>query len=74
MVFIEIKKKILVIDDNKDICTAIKGYLSNYNYNVNTVQNYQEALNKLNNEFDLIILDIMMPGMDDLKYSILKII
>lgn len=64
---IEIEKKILVIDDNKDICTTIKSYLRNYNYDVDTVQNYQEALNILNKEFDLIILDIMMPGMDGIE-------
>lgn len=67
MVAIEIKNKILVIDDNKDICTTIKSYLSNYKYNVDTVQNYKEALNKLNHDFDLIILDIMMPDMDGIE-------
>jgi DNA-binding response OmpR family regulator len=41
--------------------------LNNYNYIVDTVQNYKEALNLLNKEFDLIILDIMMPGMDGIE-------
>lgn len=63
----EIEKKILVIDDNEDICLTIKGYLKNYNYIVETVSDYKEALNILNKEFDLIILDIMMPGMDGVE-------
>lgn len=63
----EIEKKILVIDDNEDICTTIKGYLKNYNYIVETASDYKEALNILNKEFDLIILDIMMPGMDGIE-------
>lgn len=41
--------------------------MKNYNYIVDTVQNYKEALNMLNKEFDLIILDIMMPGMDGIE-------
>lgn len=63
----EIEKKILVIDDNEDICITIKGYLKNYNYIVETASDYKEALNILNKEFDLIILDIMMPGMDGIE-------
>lgn len=63
----DIRKKILVIDDNEDICVTIKGYLKNYNYIVETVSDYKEALDILNKEFDLIILDIMMPGMDGVE-------
>ncbi|KYH34266.1 response regulator ArlR [Clostridium tepidiprofundi DSM 19306] len=64
----ENKNKILVIDDNRDICTTIKDYLQNYNYNVATVQNCRDALNIINQKFDLIILDIMMPDMDGIEF------
>lgn len=61
-------RQILVIDDNEDVCTTIKGYLENYNYNVKTVQSCKEALSNINRGFDLIILDIMMPGMDGMEF------
>ncbi|GAA0740222.1 response regulator transcription factor [Clostridium oceanicum] len=61
-------RQILVIDDNEDVCTTIKGYLENYNYNVKTVYRCKEALSNINRGFDLIILDIMMPGMDGMEF------
>ena len=61
-------KKILVVDDNEDICITIKSYLENYNYDVETIQNQQEALQSINKGFDLIMLDIMMPDMDGIKF------
>ncbi|MFA5879112.1 MAG: ATP-binding protein [Candidatus Margulisiibacteriota bacterium] len=59
------KKKILVVDDEKDICTLIKAHLTVKNYEVFTASNGNAAL-KLVNEIqpDLIILDILMPIMD----------
>ncbi|AEB77543.1 response regulator transcription factor [Clostridium botulinum] len=62
------KNKILVIDDNEDICTTIKSYLENYDFNVKTVTSCRNALNILNEKFDLIILDIMMPEMDGIEF------
>lgn len=60
--------KILVIDDNEDICITIKTYLEIYNYDVKTVQNQRKALEIINEGFDLILLDIMMPDMDGIKF------
>lgn len=58
------KKKILVVDDNEDICLTIKQYLELYHYFVEAVHSGSEALRIINNNFDLIILDIMMEGID----------
>jgi DNA-binding response OmpR family regulator len=60
-------KKILVVDDNEDICLTIKQYLELYNYTVEYVHNGTEALQIINNDFDLIILDIMMEGLDGME-------
>lgn len=59
--------KILVIEDNKDILVNIVDYLSINGCDVDCVQNgvagYKLALE---NFYDLIVLDIMLPGMDGL--------
>ena len=57
-------KKILLIDDDKMILKTLKKYLSKEGFRVITVMSGEEAINSINNEdFDLIISDIRMPGM-----------
>lgn len=56
-------KKILLIDDDKDILQLIKDCLENYD--VTTAMNGEEALDILEqHNFDLIITDIIMPKED----------
>ncbi len=58
-------KSILVIDDDNKLTALLEEYLSNYNYNVTSSENPEDGLAKLKqNNFDLIILDVMLPGMD----------
>ena len=57
-------KKILVIDDEKDIRMLLNDYLSMEGYLVFTAEDGGEALKKLNNDVDLILLDVNMPYMD----------
>ncbi len=67
------KEKILVVDDEKDILELIEFNLSNNGYQVMTTTSGEEALELIKkNEFDLIVLDIMLPGIDGL--DICKII
>lgn len=67
------KEKILVVDDEKDILDLIDYNLSNNGYIVSTATNGELALELINkNKYDLIILDIMLPGKDGL--DICKII
>ncbi len=59
---------ILVVDDDDGIRTLVKKYLNENNYLVNTANNAEDALEKIEIiEFDLIILDIMMPGKSGLE-------
>ena len=60
--------KLLVVDDNEDICLTIKSYFENYKYDVITAQNQQKALEIINKGVDLILLDIMMPDMDGINF------
>lgn len=57
-------KKILVIDDETDICTMLKDYLQLEGYLVYTAESGPEALSLMNIGPDLILLDINIPGMD----------
>lgn len=60
--------KILVCDDEKDIVSALKIYLSAENYEVTEAGNGKEAVELAKKqEFHLIILDIMMPVMDGIS-------
>ena len=54
---------ILVVDDDEGIRTLVKKYLDEKNYLVTTADNAENAIEKFKIiKFDLIILDIMMPG------------
>lgn len=60
--------KILVVDDEELIRNVIREYLENENYQVIEAENGIEAIEKVkNNEFDFIIMDIMMPKMDGFR-------
>ena len=60
---------ILVVDDDDGIRTLVKKYLIENNYLVTTANNAEDAKKKIDIiEFDLIILDIMMPGKSGLEF------
>ncbi len=57
--------KILIIDDEKGIRSIIREYCENSHYEVDEASSGKEALEKImNNDYDLMVLDIMMPEMD----------
>ncbi|MFQ9748568.1 MAG: response regulator [Anaerobutyricum soehngenii] len=61
----ENSSSILVVDDNPEIREIIQVLLGGEGYLVETAGNGVKALEMLENrEYDLIILDIMMPGME----------
>ena len=54
---------ILVVDDDDRIRSLLKDYLSANSYFVSTAENSEEAKTKIKYfKFDIIILDVMMPG------------
>ena len=59
----ESKYHILIVDDDDRIRILLKDYLSENNYIVSTAENAEQAKEKLNFlKFDILILDVMMPG------------
>ncbi len=57
--------KILIVDDEPRLCDGIKTLLCTQGYKIETCNNGNDALNFLiENEFDLVLLDVFMEGMD----------
>ena len=62
---------ILVVDDDDRIRSLLKEYLNDNNFMISTAQDANDAKIKLKHfKFDLIVLDVMMPGQDG--YSLTK--
>ena len=60
---------ILVVDDDDGIRTLVKKYLNENNFLVTTANSAEDAAKKIQLiKFDLIILDIMMPGKSGLEF------
>tara|TARA_B100000963_G_scaffold356596_1_gene376991 strand:- start:1572 stop:2249 length:678 start_codon:yes stop_codon:yes gene_type:complete len=69
------KNHILVVDDDDRIRNLLKDYLTENNYIISTSENADQAKEKLKYiKFDMIILDVMMPGQNgyDLTKDIKK--
>jgi two-component system alkaline phosphatase synthesis response regulator PhoP len=64
------KEKILVVDDEEDILELVRYNLSREGYRVTGTLTGEDALRKVRSDaFDLIILDLMLPGMDGLAFT-----
>lgn len=57
--------KILMVEDEQEISELVAFYLNNENYEVDTCENGQEALEKIaKTEYSLAILDVMLPDIN----------
>jgi DNA-binding NtrC family response regulator len=62
------KHSILVVDDEVEICDLLQSFLAQEGYQVFTATNGVEAISLgKQNELDLALLDIKMPGMDGIE-------
>lgn len=60
-----LKEKILVVDDEKNICDLLRMYLEKEGYTVVMAHNGVDAVNMFSSEApDLVLLDIMLPQLD----------
>ena len=61
-------EKILVVDDDTNICELLRLYLTKEGYQVTTANDGEEGLDKFNQvKPDMVLLDVMMPKMDGLE-------
>ena len=64
------KAHILIVDDDDRIRELVKQYLNDYDFLVTTANNAEDAKKKIDIiKFDLIVLDIMMPGQSGLEFT-----
>ena len=64
------KAHILVVDDDDGIRSLVKQYLGKNNYLVTTAKSAEDAFEKVKIiKFDLIVLDVMMPGKTGLEFT-----
>ncbi|HBM75196.1 MAG TPA: DNA-binding response regulator, partial [Clostridiaceae bacterium] len=62
--------KLLLVDDDRNICELIKMYLEKEGYTCVQAYNGREAIEKMDQSIELVVLDIMLPlmnGWDVLK-------
>ena len=61
-------EKILVVDDDTNICELLRLYLTKEGYQVTVANDGEEGLEKFNQvKPDMVLLDVMMPKMDGLE-------
>ena len=61
-------EKILVVDDDANICELLRLYLTKEGYQVTVANDGEEGLEKFNQvKPDMVLLDVMMPKMDGLE-------
>lgn len=64
----ENESRILIVDDEDRIRRLLKMYLEREQYTIEEADNGDTALEMaLQNDYDLILLDIMMPGKDGIE-------
>jgi len=64
------KERILVVDDEEDILELVRYNLAKEGYHITGALSGEDALNKARSgTFDLIVLDLMLPGIDGLEVA-----
>ncbi|MBE0456737.1 response regulator transcription factor [Pseudoalteromonas sp. KG3] len=59
----------LIVEDNRDICENIAAYLEQHSYILDFAYDGISAMHlALTNPFDVIVLDLMLPGMDGISF------
>ncbi len=64
------RRNLLLVDDDRRIRTLMSRYLAQQGYRVTTAQDAADARRKLEGlAFDLLVLDVMMPGENGLDFA-----
>ncbi len=62
-------KKILIVDDEEDLCEILQYNLGNAGYITEVAHSAEEAIKRELDSFDLILLDVMMGAMSGFKLA-----
>lgn len=63
------QKKILIVDDEQDLCEILQFNLASAGYDVDIAYSAEEALSKDIAQHDLLLLDVMMPGLSGFELA-----
>jgi DNA-binding response OmpR family regulator len=63
------KKRILVVDDEEDLCEILRFNLNSAGYLTDVAFSAEEAFAKLKNNYDLLLLDVMLGGITGFKHA-----
>ncbi len=56
-------QRILIVDDERNICRVLNKFLKEEGFHAETARNFEESVSKLkNSDFDLVLTDIRLPG------------
>ena len=65
--------KLLLVDDDKELCGMLQSYLTQEGFETDAIHSGEAAVDKvLNNTYQLVVLDIMLPGLSG--FDVLKVI
>ena len=63
------KKKILVVDDEHDLCEILQFNLTTAGYDTDTANSTSEAMKKDLTQYDLLLLDVMLPDISGFEMA-----
>lgn len=63
------EKNILIIDDEEDLCEILQYNLNNAGYKTDVAHSAEEALEKSLDEYDLLLVDVMMGPISGFKFA-----
>ena len=63
------KKRILIVDDEQDLCEILQYNLTAAGYEADVAYSAEEAVSKGIGQYDLLLLDVMMPGLSGFELS-----
>ena len=61
------EERVLIVEDDADIREGVRILLESENYSILEAENGRQGLDLLDDSIDLVILDVMMPGMSGLR-------
>ena len=63
------KKKILIVDDEQDLCEILQFNLESAGYETDVAYSAEETISKGIGHYDLLLLDVMMPGLSGFELA-----
>jgi DNA-binding NtrC family response regulator len=64
----EIRPQLLIVDDDKEMCSTVADFFSREGFDVSCAHSASEALSLLENQdLDVVVTDLRMPGLDGME-------